>query len=82
MGVAPGKPAWDLLFKALREGNREQRLAAMEVLKRHGKENAIYPLYELYFSGEGDLREAAYQTLWRLSTGGVTMPPAQSLGIT
>ena len=82
MGVAPGKPAWDLLFKALREGNLEQRLAAMEVLKRHGKENAIYPLYELYFSGEGDLREAAYQTLWRLSTSGVTMPPAQSLGIT
>lgn len=82
MGVAPGKPAWDLLFKALQNGNNEQRLAALEVLKRHGKDNAVLPLYDLFFAGDGEVREAAFQTLWHLSTAGIPLPPAQSLGIT
>lgn len=81
MGVAPGKPAWDLLFRALQNGSVEQRLAALEVLKRHGKENAILPLYELYFAGEGEVRAAAYQTLWQLNTAGIPLPPAQSFGV-
>lgn len=81
MGVAPGKPAWDLLFKALQNGNLEQRLAAVEVLKRHGKENAILPLYDLYFAGDGDVREAAYQALWHLSAAGITLPSPQKFGV-
>ena len=31
---------------------------------------------------DGEVREAAYQTLWYLSTAGIPLPPAQSLGIT
>ncbi len=81
MGVAPGKPAWDLLFKALQQGNLDQRLAALEVLKRHGKENAILPLYDLYFAGDGDVREAAYQTLWHLSAAGLPLPEPKNFGV-
>ncbi|HWQ84186.1 MAG TPA: HEAT repeat domain-containing protein, partial [Anaerolineales bacterium] len=81
MGVAPGKPAWDLLFKALQSGSLEQRLAALEVLKRHGKENAILPLYDIYFAGNGEVREAAYQTLWHLRTAGTPLPAPRKFGV-
>ncbi len=81
IGVAPGKPAWDLLFKTLQNGNTEQRLAALNVLKRHGTENAILPLYDLYFAGEGEVREAAYQVLWHLNTAGLSLPSAQKFGV-
>ena len=81
IGVAPGKSAWDLLFKALQNGNTDQRLAALNVLKRHGTENAILPLYDLYFAGEGEVREAAYQALWHMNTAGLSLPPAQKFGV-
>jgi len=81
IGVAPGKPAWDLLFKALQNGNTEQRLAALNVLKRHGTENAILPLYDLYFAGEGEVRDEAYQVLWHLNTAGLSLPPVQKFGM-
>ena len=81
IGVAPGKPAWDLLFKALQNGKTEQRLAALNVLKRHGTENAILPLYDLYFAADGEVREAAYQVLWHLSTAGLALPSPQKYGV-
>jgi HEAT repeat protein len=80
MGVAPGKPAYELLYLALREGNEDQKQAALYYLSQHGNESAILPIYSIYFSTTGELQEASYNTLWNLAAAGVTLPPPVQYG--
>jgi HEAT repeat protein len=81
IGVAPGKPAYDLLYSALREGSEEQKLAALYFLCYHGDESSILPLYQTYFSNSGELREAALVTLWHLAATGAPLPPPAQYGL-
>jgi HEAT repeat protein len=81
MGVVPGKPALDLLLLALKEGNEEQKIAAMEYLALHGSPSAVLPLYNLYYSDQGTLRESAYQTLWHFQITDVPLPPPAQFGL-
>jgi HEAT repeat protein len=81
MGVAPGKPAYDLLYQALREGDEDQRLAALYYLSHRGNEGAIMPLYHTYFSSTGDIRETAFEALWNLAASGVDLPPPVQYGL-
>jgi HEAT repeat protein len=81
MGVAPGKAAYDLLYQALQEGDEDQRLAAMYYLSRKGNESTVLPLYHTYFPSTGDVREAAFETLWNLSAAGVELPPPIQYGL-
>jgi HEAT repeat protein len=81
MGVAPGKPAVEMLFKALREGNEDQKLAALYYLGQSGEESVVLPVYQVYFSSDGELREAAFSTLWNLSACGVKLPPPAQYGL-
>ncbi len=80
MGIVPGKPAMDLVYLALKEGNEEQRLAALHYLGRCGDESSIIPLYEAYFSSTGEVKEAVYQTIWLLEAGGLNMPAPMQFG--
>jgi HEAT repeat protein len=75
IGVAPGKPAIDLLIQALREGNEEERLAALDALKRRGVPSAIPTIYDTLYGNKGELREMAYDTLWHISATGLELPP-------
>ncbi len=78
MGVAPGKPAYDLLYRAIKEGSNEQRLAAIHYLSLRGDESSVLPLYQIYYSETGELREASYSALWHLAATGIELPqPAQ-----
>ena len=81
MGVAPGKPAVELLYKALREGNEDQKLAALYYLGQSGEESVVLPVYQVYFSSDGELREAAFSTLWNLAACGVKLPPPAQYGL-
>ncbi|RJP52391.1 MAG: NACHT domain-containing protein [Anaerolineaceae bacterium] len=78
MGISPGVPATDLLIKALKDGNAEERLAALTYLRRTPTEGVIKSMFEAVHSDDSELREAAYQTLWELAAGGIVLPnPAQ-----
>jgi HEAT repeat protein len=81
MGVVPGKPAFDLLLLALKEGNEEQKTAAMEYLALHGNPAAVLPLYHLYYSDQGSLRESAYQALWHFHIAGIPLPSPAQFGL-
>lgn len=81
MGVAPGKPAYELLFRALREGDEDQRLAALYYLSQRGDEGTVLPLYQIYFSNTGDIREASYNAIWNLAATGVELPPPTQYGL-
>jgi len=47
MGVAPGKPAAELMYRSLGEGTDEQALAAIHYLKSRGDESSLMPLLQI-----------------------------------
>ena len=81
IGVAPGRPAYELLYRALSEGNADQRMGAVYYLSGRGDEGAVVPLYQLYFSNRGELREMAFTALWHLAATGVRLPPPAQFGL-
>jgi HEAT repeat protein len=70
IGIAPGKPALDLLLLALKEGKEEQRLAALEYLSRYGERSVLPAVLDVYTANMGELRESAFNTLWHNSAAG------------
>jgi HEAT repeat protein len=80
LGVAAGEQALNLVLQALKTGTEDERLAAMEYLGLKGDTQLASNLYTLYFGQTGDLHEAAYQSLWLLSTTGDDLPPPQQFG--
>jgi len=74
IGIAPGKPALELLLLALKEGKEEQRLAALEYLARYGDASATPLISQIYMSSQGEIREAAYNTLWHNAAAGFRIP--------
>lgn len=81
MGVAPGKPAYELLYRALSEGNEDQRQGAVYYLSGRGNEDAVLPLYQLYFSSPGEMRELTFTALWYVAAMGVKLPPPIQFGL-
>jgi HEAT repeat protein len=81
VGISPGSPPTDLLIKALREGMTEERLGALNYLRRTPSEGVIKSIYEAVYSSEPSVCEAAYQTLWELASGGIALPNPAQFGI-
>lgn len=77
-GISHGQSSWDMLRVALREGNTDQRLAAMDRFRYAPNEaQVIIPdLYQLLSGRDKELRDAAYDTLWCMAAAGINLPPA------
>lgn len=80
MGIAPGKPAEDLLIRALKEGDAEQKFAALFTLGRRCDAETVPAIYQVYFSAGQDMRQAALMTLKSLAAAGITLPPPIQYG--
>jgi hypothetical protein len=74
MGVAPGKPAVELVWLALKEGNEEQKLAAIHVLGRLGDNSSLLPLFQTFFASEGEIQNNALHGLWQIAGTGTEIP--------
>ena len=72
IGVVPGKPAYELLLKALREGKEEQQLAALDYLRQYGDESAIDSIFKVMTGGTIEVREAAFNSFWHLASSELT----------
>jgi HEAT repeat protein len=81
VGISPGVPATDLLIKALKDGNADERLGALAYLRRTPNEGVLKNIYEAVQSDDPELREAAYQTIWELGSGGVFLPNPVQFGL-
>ena len=81
IGVAPGKPAFELVLKALREGNDEQKLCALHYLKYYGDDSAVMTIYQTFYSERGEIREAAFDVLWHLAAYDIELPPPIQFGL-
>lgn len=75
IGISPGKPAENLLIKALKEGSQDQRIAALDRLALIAAPEAIPAIYQTLFMGGDEDREAACNALWHMAAAGVDLPP-------
>jgi len=81
MGISLGVPATDLLIKALKDGTTEERLGAMNRLRHTTSEGVIKNMYEMVLSGDSEIREAAYQSIWEMASAGSTLPNPTQFGL-
>lgn len=81
VGIAPGKPAQDLLLAALKDGSEEQKLAALDYIAQEAGSSAVLKVYQVLYSEQGEIREAAYNALWHISGSGVILPPPAEFGL-
>lgn len=81
MAVAPGKPAYELLYRSLREGNEDQKLAALYYLSGRGDESAVLPLYQIYYSSHGEIREHTWEALHQTAASGIELPSPTQYGL-
>jgi HEAT repeat protein len=81
IGISPGKPVQSLLLQALRDGNEEQQLAALEEYRQHGDASIIPTLYSVYYGSPGELRETALNTLWHMAASGLELPSPTKFGL-
>jgi hypothetical protein len=65
----------------LKDGGEGEKLAALYYLCYYGDESSLMPLYQVYYSSRGEIREAALNTLWHLSASGVRLPPPAKYGL-
>jgi HEAT repeat protein len=78
VGVPPGRPALEVLFRALREADEPIRRAAAELLGRLGNAAAARELYPLLSDPAPELRAVAFRALAHISaaSGARLAPPA------
>jgi HEAT repeat protein len=81
MGVTSGKPALDLINKALVSGEPRERLSALEYLQQFGREEFLLQIYQTYYGSQALLRETAFNALWHYHAAGNTLPPQLQYGL-
>lgn len=81
MGVAPGKPAYEMLRRAVLEGSEDERIAAIYYLGWHADTNAVLPIYQALYRNQGEMREVAFNALWNMAACGAALPSPTQYGL-
>ncbi len=81
VGIPRGAPATDVLLKALRFGNTEERLAAIPYLKNTPNEGVIGAFYNGIYGDDPEVREACFLALQELAANGVPIPHPNQFGL-
>jgi HEAT repeat protein len=81
MGVPRGGPATDVLLSAFKQGDTEERLAALPYLKRVASEGIIGALYNAMYGEDPEVREASFQTVQEIGADGFKLPHPNQFGL-
>ncbi|OGO13630.1 MAG: hypothetical protein A2Y93_13520 [Chloroflexi bacterium RBG_13_68_17] len=74
LSVGPGRAALETLRRTLSAGSLEEKLAALGVLPGLDAGELSIDLYAALRSDEAQLRDAAFEALWRQAAAGVPLP--------
>lgn len=75
MGIIPGSLASELLISAMKTGEPDERLAAMDYLSlRPGEKGLAEALYPIMYKEKGVLSDTAAYVLWLLAAAGIALP--------
>jgi HEAT repeat protein len=81
MGIPRGGPATDVLLNAFKQGDTEERLAALPYLKRVANEGIIGALYNAMYGEDPEVREAAFYAIEEIGANGVPLPHPKQFGL-
>ncbi|HTX92421.1 MAG TPA: HEAT repeat domain-containing protein [Anaerolineales bacterium] len=81
MGISPDKPPVELLLKALKSDEPEERLAALSYLRMMPQEGVFGALFQAMYAGDPDLREAVFHTFSEMASRGVEVPDPVQFGV-
>ena len=81
MGIPRGGPATDVLLNAFKQGDTEERLAALPYLKRVANEGIIGTLYNAMYGEDPEVREAAFYAIEDIGANGVPLPHPNQFGL-
>lgn len=81
IGVQVGKPTRDLIILALQQGDKTEKLFALEYLRQYGDDYAVKTLYDLFQNSDGVIRQAVFDTLLSFAASGVYLPSMSLLGV-
>jgi HEAT repeat protein len=79
-GISPGIQPIGLLLKLLDNGTDEEKHGVLDYLSLTDQESVIVRIYDVMFSQQDQIREAAFYTCWRLSLSGVEFPSTKKYG--
>lgn len=79
-GISPGIPPIRLLLKLLDNGTDEEKNGVLDYLSLTDNESIISRIYDVMFTQQGQVREAAFYACWRLSLSGVELPSTRKYG--
>jgi len=80
-GIPRGGAATDILLSAFKNGNTEERLAALPYLKRVANEGIIGALYNALYGDDPEVREAAFYAIEEISANGIKLPHPNQFGL-
>ncbi len=72
--VAPGRPADELVLKALRNGNQDEILNALDYLHNKCDADTIGDIYKAYTNPDNEIKDAAYYVIWLMLISGIKLP--------
>jgi HEAT repeat protein len=81
MGIPRGGPATDVLLSAYKQGETEQRLAALPYLKRVADEGIIGALYNGMYGEDPEVREASFYAIEEIAANGIKVPHPNQFGL-
>lgn len=74
--VAPGKPANELVVKALATGSQDEKMNALDYLRNMCDAHTIEYINAAYSNNTGEIRDVAYYVLWLMLFAGIKLPLA------
>jgi hypothetical protein len=72
--IAPGRPAEQLVGKALMNGDPDEKIYALDYFRMKCDPNTKDLIYSTYSNNTGELRDVAYYLLWIMSISGIKLP--------
>ena len=81
MGIPRGGPATDVLLSAFKQGETEERLAALPYLKRVANEGIVAALYHAMYGEDPEVRESAFHAIEEIGADGVQLPHPHQFGL-
>ena len=81
MGIPRGGPATDVLLRAFKQGDTEERLAALPYLKRAANDGTVNALYNAMYGEDPEVREAAFLAVAEIGADGFKLPHPNQFGL-
>jgi hypothetical protein len=80
-GVMDGEQALDLIGQALNQGEEAEFVQAMQYISQHANDRFSHSMLQYFYKNTGEMREAAYNTLWHMAAAGIDLPSPMQYGL-